>query len=332
MSPRMSKADLLERFESAITDAGGRVIRSNNTHPFDLSIISPRDMEPHRVRLYIWNVTHGGGSARAPGEYRIQLTGVESPLEAPSGFRVLLMGIHDEVFAAFDPKHHREFSSNSPSIQIPLETLERAQTLGLAGHRRANGETAVAIRDDLLLAYVENQEAIHDMAADQVSLNILEASASKGYVPEDATVELPTERQRVVRQVAGMQRAADFRKRVLRAYEFRCAACGLQLRLPEAAHIVPVPIPGSTDTTSNGLSLCPLHHTAYDTSLLGIMENYEMRVSAHKIEELLDAGLAEGEEAFRAAPLPKILLPVNSSDRPDPTYLAQGLAARGWAA
>ena len=64
------------------------------------------------------------------------------------------------------------------------------------------------------------------------------------------------ERQRVVASVARLTRAADFRRRVMRAYATTCAVTGMQLRLVDAAHILPVGAEGSTDATSNGLC-CP---------------------------------------------------------------------------
>jgi putative restriction endonuclease len=44
----------------------------------------------------------------------------------------------------------------------------------------------------------------------------------------------------------------------------------LPLKLPDAAHIVPVTFPDSTDEVTNGLGLCRLHHGAYDNGLLGV--------------------------------------------------------------
>jgi putative restriction endonuclease len=61
----------------------------------------------------------------------------------------------------------------------------------------------------------------------------------------------------------------QFRKRVLTAYEYRCAVCGLDVRLGsvsialDAAHIRWHQA-GGPDEESNGLSLCVLHHKLFD--------------------------------------------------------------------
>jgi putative restriction endonuclease len=68
---------------------------------------------------------------------------------------------------------------------------------------------------------------------------------------------------------AAQQRDPAFRQRVLRAYEHRCAVCGLDLRIGsttaaiEAAHIKWFQANGP-DIESNGLALCSLHHKVFD--------------------------------------------------------------------
>ncbi|MDE0524257.1 MAG: HNH endonuclease [Boseongicola sp.] len=65
------------------------------------------------------------------------------------------------------------------------------------------------------------------------------------------------------------KRDPEFRQKVLMAYEKRCCVCGYDLRLGdrpaglEAAHIK-WHTHGGPDDVSNGLSLCVLHHKAFD--------------------------------------------------------------------
>ncbi|WP_374434543.1 phosphorothioated DNA-binding restriction endonuclease [Inhella sp.] len=65
------------------------------------------------------------------------------------------------------------------------------------------------------------------------------------------------------------RRNAEFRERVLRAYEFRCCVCDFDLRVGhvpaglEAAHIM-WHTAGGPDIEPNGLSLCALHHKLFD--------------------------------------------------------------------
>ena len=66
---------------------------------------------------------------------------------------------------------------------------------------------------------------------------------------------------------------------MLIAYSYRCAFCGVQLNLTDAAHIVPVSHGADVDKTYNGLALCALHHRAYDQSLVTVWEDYTVRIS-----------------------------------------------------
>src|SRR5207248_7568118 len=56
-----------------------------------------------------------------------------------------------------------------------------------------------------------------------------------------------------------------FRERVLHAYRRQCAFCRLRHEeLLDAAHIIPDAQPEGEPVIRNGLSLCTLHHTAFD--------------------------------------------------------------------
>ena len=62
-----------------------------------------------------------------------------------------------------------------------------------------------------------------------------------------------------------------FRERVLRAYREQCAFCSLKhLELLDAAHIIPDTEPDGEPVVKNGISLCKLHHAAFDRFLLGV--------------------------------------------------------------
>lgn len=76
-----------------------------------------------------------------------------------------------------------------------------------------------------------------------------------------------------------------FRARVLAAYESRCAIC----RLPYERLLDAAPIRRDTDggelIVPNGISLCRLHHGAYDTDLLGINADYRVEVRRDVLAE-----------------------------------------------
>jgi putative restriction endonuclease len=101
-----------------------------------------------------------------------------------------------------------------------------------------------------------------------------------------AAVGLPESGSIAAGQVpAAQQRDPAFRQRVLRAYEHRCAVCGLDLRIGsitaaiEAAHIKWFQANGP-DIESNGLALCSLHHKVFDLGGFTVLpENYQLTFS-----------------------------------------------------
>jgi len=79
-------------------------------------------------------------------------------------------------------------------------------------------------------------------------------------------------------------RDPEFRDRVLRAYEYRCAVCGLDVRVGgipvalEAAHIQWYQA-GGPDSEQNGLALCTLHHKLFDRGAFTIEPSGILKVS-----------------------------------------------------
>jgi putative restriction endonuclease len=78
----------------------------------------------------------------------------------------------------------------------------------------------------------------------------------------------------------------NFRERVFAAYREQCAVCRLRHReLLEAAHIIPDTEPGGEPIVPNGMSLCRLHHGAFDTYLIGVRPDYTVEVRRSVLEE-----------------------------------------------
>ena len=132
--------------------------------------------------------------------------------------------------------------------------------------------------------------------------------------------DLPVERQRVVAEVSRLSRDARFKQRVLFAYGNRCAVTRMQLRLVDAAHILPVGAPGSSDSVTNGLSLSPTYHRAYDAGLIYLDEKCRMQLNPARLQVLRALNLALGIEAFRE-PLGEIFLPPDPKQRPFPDLI-----------
>lgn len=80
------------------------------------------------------------------------------------------------------------------------------------------------------------------------------------------------------------KRDPNFRAKVLKAYEYRCAVCGFDIRLGlrpialEAAHIKWRQAKGP-DLVVNGLALCSLHHKLFDRGAFTLSNELEILVS-----------------------------------------------------
>lgn len=115
-----------------------------------------------------------------------------------------------------------------------------------------------------------------------------------------------------------------FRARVMLAYDGTCCVCTLRHpELLDAAHIVEDGNPLGDPIVSNGLSLCKIHHAAYDRRLLGITPDYGVRINARLLEEIDGPMLRHGLQEMHGR---ELTLPRSRQDRPDPQRLQVRLA------
>lgn len=93
-----------------------------------------------------------------------------------------------------------------------------------------------------------------------------------------AGIELP------IKVFETKRRTSNFRAKVLRAYEYRCAVCGFDVKLGilplalEAAHIKWQTCGGPNEEV-NGLTLCVLHHKLFDRGAFTLSKQWEVLVS-----------------------------------------------------
>jgi putative restriction endonuclease len=110
-----------------------------------------------------------------------------------------------------------------------------------------------------------------------------------------------------------------FRDRVLKAYREQCAVCRLRhTELLDAAHIIPDSDPEGEPRVSNGLSLCKLHHAAFDQQLLAIRPDLSIEVPIDILEETDGPMLQAGLQAIHGQ---RIILPSRTEWRPDTNAL-----------
>jgi len=119
-------------------------------------------------------------------------------------------------------------------------------------------------------------------------------------------------------------RKRGFRQAVIEAYDYKCAVCGLKIYSPnkmiwevEAAHIVPHSSKGKDDVL-NGISLCRLHHWAFDVGWFSFFDDYTITLSPAATDLKDDYGKLGNFEFIKSLTQPnlKIFLPNNEKIYP----------------
>lgn len=159
-SSRTSKTKLIESVVKTLEASGWAVGRLSAASAHPARFVIERAGVRETVRVYIWNLTHGGGK-RSVHEFRIQITGIDEFELEPHG-TTLILGWSDGfgAFAAFDARKRTGSLGASPSIQVLESTLNSAAAAGAAVQRKGD-EFAVAVRPDRLGAYIRNYDSAH---------------------------------------------------------------------------------------------------------------------------------------------------------------------------
>ena len=150
----------------------------------------------------------------------------------------------------------------------------------------------------------------------------LQAALSGPLVDAPTAAESEDTRRWVTRQSVVRLHQKSFRLRVLRAYRERCAICTLRHEeLLEAAHILPDNHPRGLAIVPNGLTLCTLHHAAFDTHVIGVTPDLQVEVRTDILKEKDGPMLLHGLQGFHGALVAH--LPVSATLRPRRDFLAE---------
>lgn len=111
-----------------------------------------------------------------------------------------------------------------------------------------------------------------------------------------------------------------FRSAVIYAYERRCAVCRLPFaELLDAAHIQADSQEGAA-RVSNGLSLCKIHHGAFDANIIGISPDYVVHVKESVLATFDGPTLQHAIKEMNGEHLRQ--LPRSRAEKPDRDLLA----------
>lgn len=128
-------------------------------------------------------------------------------------------------------------------------------------------------------------------------------------------------RRYVTTQVQRRLHQQLFREQVVRAYQVQCAICRLKHdELLEAAHILSDKDPDGVPEVSNGISLCAIHHTAYDRNIIGIRPDCVIQVRQDILKEIDGPMLKHGLQEFQNS---KLTVPRVEKLRPNPSFLSR---------
>ena len=142
------------------------------------------------------------------------------------------------------------------------------------------------IRQTLIYVYlIEFKGGIEGLIAEGKQITeyeqLLIGEVEHPFSPQEPTVPPPGEEP---------IRSAGFRQAIMGLYDYTCAVCQLRVvtmdgeSATEAAHIIPFHISQSNDVR-NGISLCKLHHWAFDKGLISLSEAYKVVVSRLLVEQ-----------------------------------------------
>ena len=175
-------------------------------------------------------------------------------------------------------------TSGAPSVRQLREAVQFGRFEHGLWQLLAHDISRHQLREALITRYLPgDREKLAALAA--TSRNISAAEVLREEPPED-------------------RRDPAFRKKVVRVYDFRCAACGIRVLLPEerslveAAHLIPVNVQ-KNDNPTNGMALCPNHHWAMDGRLIAPCPDTSRRAGVWRVnDELLDERIEGQRDLF----------------------------------
>ncbi|MGF7156459.1 HNH endonuclease [Novosphingobium gossypii] len=219
--------------------------------------------------------------------------------------------------ALIEPGSYLDFVNAVP-FNGPLGIVERG-VLNEAGRISGRAQSAVRPLSDqdfnriIDLGIAEEADFLPRVGA--------APDASGAHVLQEERVPFihEVERDRVAYLGSRLVRDRLFRRRVVTAYDARCAITGLKLingggrAEVEAAHIRPVE-KGGPDVVSNGLALSGTVHWMFDRGLISLADDLEVLVSRQANDGDAIRGLINRTGAA--------LCPVHIADRPHPSFLS----------
>lgn len=269
--------------------------------------------------VLIKNVHESGDGRGNQDECRIQVAKTDNFNDAlNSRTDVIVLGYFadEKVFTAWNPYLMRDRFNQRQTVSLysRFSIQKEANNTKISTYRDSNGQLVISFQPDYLGLYLENLSKIHLLTDDEL-FDLVRQSDSLNSENLDGEVDFPEGHLTITH--TRYKRDPRFKSIVYNAYNNKCAMCSIGLELIEAAHIVPHSHEKGTDDIGNGISLCALHHTAYDRSLIYFDTEFNILINENKMEYLRKVGLDAGFYTFQKLAFDKIQLPINHILKPN---------------
>lgn len=259
------------------------------------------------IRIYLWTTTPDASVQGRPlGEHKAQIILPGTPRGSRQvldlkDMPTALLGYSPlfGVFSTWQAELHAD-SGYSKNLQFREEVLELGSLFGWSvGETRATQlgpEVRMAVHPLHLVRYLS---AMREADAQRISGEarrafMIRRAPRSQILPATESVTATTERERVRITTTRLSRSSPFGQMIREAYGKSCAVCSLQLSIVEGAHIIPVHDPRSRDECWNGVSLCPNHHTLYDSRIMRIDGSGVVQVAEEEVSILRKLNLLQG--------------------------------------
>lgn len=296
---------------------------------------NPYKFKFNKEQLYIFiHNVHSTGEGRGnKDECRIQINSSSEFEQAKkSRLRVMFLGYFADldVYTAWDPSSltGRINIKSVVSVYSRFSVLKKAEKRGMALYLTSNGQTVISFRPEFLGLYLENTNLMHRSSESEL-LELINKSSVVPVTGEQEATSVMVKKKKYLVSHQRFIRDPRFRKMIGDIYSYRCAMCGIQLDLVEAAHIIPYPHNMSTNEPQNGLCLCALHHLAFDKGLVFLDADYKIILNDLKIKYLKKVGKDAGLDKFKNLQESIILLPTSAKKCPSKACIKLGNKIRG---
>jgi len=328
----LDRSDLKYLLIDSLKSYSDNVEYIDGSNPYRFSI------NKKTVFILIRNIHASGNNRDNQDECRIQISNTVGLVNAlNSRINVIVLGFFadENVFTAWDPLiFNNRFDENfidrtitrTVSVYSRFSIQENAKNDKIANYVDDNQQSIISFKPEYLGLYLENITNIHNLESEELT-KLVAFSDDENEENFEGSISLGDEQLNVTH--TRYKRDPNFRKKIYEAYNNKCAMCGIQLELIEAAHIVPHSHVKGTDDVSNGVGLCSLHHTAYDKSLIFFQDDFSIKINKKKMQYLEKMGLDGGYRKFEELSFDSLQLPLNHILKPNLENISLANQIRG---